>query len=762
MAYSFVTARRQPLLPAKNHVTVQRDGNVGEAGEIQGDGNVGQCKAEAVQYWKLNAMRTNFFDELSIFSASSDFLRFVLWTLLGFLLDIGISKLGKDNNIWYALRSIELIFEVLFALFAFTYKIWPFLEICVGAGCSLLVQDLLISRHWRSCEDESFRIAYVCIQMFAAVLGPVAACNFVLTSLALDRTFGIRSATGFESYMDWFEPPYFLKFNIIPKKSQEEAPLCGVFQETCRSWKSWRERRRPEKGSDCSQIAGFQKLRLEDVCDCQESENSTSESDRESSREEDPESRWSCLDGPKRCARKVFCPKKEKKTDAPSTWNGALIYCERGQHHEFTGHEAEIDKDDWDTLVSHHHDGSKPLLYFKYGDRKEEPALLYLNSPNCLSDDCTHCTDRLCSPFVLLLVALLLVLTIVPTMFAWRSNTLMDIWSNGALFFLIVPDFTATLLKNETHELSNTFSNETLKRAHDIVDDSLVKGKICLFSGNEQHAFSARLAISASSFYLVACIAIILAYCVHLSTAAKSLHALNDLLDLHLCEGKHCHAMLLYKLHHIRQSISNKRCLECLALRSLPNSLAQDDSFCWWFETRAALFGDILFNLEKRKPILHIFVIAEMVLIVLTTFTALFHSNHLLTCFTSIFGIGMGGVALLFFIFGSRVNSELAAGAEKAGTVAKMIESGQSCIELGDEEKASPSASPKSRASPQGSPLRSPMDKSLHYEAQYPAKLRFFGYAFSMDGVYLYAGPFLSMLGSIGFAWIKPAFKDLL
>lgn len=219
---------------------------------------------------------------------------------------------------------------------------------------------------------------------------------------------------------------------------------------------------------------------------------------------------------------------------------------------------------------------------------------------------------------------------------------------------------------------------------------------------------------------------------------------------------------LRYKLHHIRQSISNKRCLECLALRSLPNSLARDDSLCWWLETRAALFGDILFNLEKRKPILHSFVIAEVVLIVLTTFTALFHSNHLLTCFTSIFGIGLGGVALLFFIFGNRVNSALAAGAEKARTVAKMIESGQSCIELGDEEKASPNASSKSRASPQGSPLRNPMEKSLHYEAQYPAKLRFFGYAFSMDGVYLYAGPFLSMLGSIGFAWIKPALKDLL
>ena len=227
----------------------------------------------------------------------------------------------------------------------------------------------------------------------------------------------------------------------------------------------------------------------------------------------------------------------------------ALIYCERGQHHEFEGHQAEIDKDKWDTLVSHYKDGSKPLLYFKYGDptnkEEPEPALLYLNSPNRLSDDCTDCTDRLCSPFVLLLVALLLGLTIVPTMFALPRNALMDIWSNGALFFLIVPDFTATLLKNETHALSHTFSNETLKRAHDIVDDSLVKGKNCLFSGNEQHAFSARLAISASSFYLVACIAVILAYCVHLSTAAKSLNALNDLLDLHLCEGKSCHAMLL-------------------------------------------------------------------------------------------------------------------------------------------------------------------------------------------------------------------------
>ena len=56
------------------------------------------------------------------------------------------------------------------------------------------------------------------------------------------------------------------------------------------------------------------------------------------------------------------------------------------------------------------------------------------------------------------------------------------------------------------------------------------------------------------------------------------------------------------------------------------------------------------------------------------------------------------------------------------------------------------------------------MEKSLHYEllVQYPAELRFFGYAFSMDGVYLYAGPFLSMLVSIGFAWIKPAFENLL
>ena len=254
MASSFVTARKQPLLPAKNHAAVQCDGNVG------------QCKAEAVQYWKLNAMRTNFFDELSISSASSDFLRFVLWMLLGFLLDIVISHLGKDNHIWYALRSIELIFEVLFALFSFTYKIWPLFEICVGAGCSLLVQDLLIGRQWRSCADESFRIAYVCIQMFAAVLGPIAACNFVLTSLALDRTFGIRSVTGFKSYMDWFEPPYFLQFNIMPKKSQGEVPLCEVFRETCRSWKSWRERRRPEKESYCSQIAGFQELRLEDLC----------------------------------------------------------------------------------------------------------------------------------------------------------------------------------------------------------------------------------------------------------------------------------------------------------------------------------------------------------------------------------------------------------------------------------------------------------------------------------------------------------------
>ena len=129
-----------------------------------------------------------------------------------------------------------------------------------------------------------------------------------------------------------------------------------------------------------------------------------------------------------------------------------------------------------------------------------------------------------------------------------------------------------------------------------------------------------------------------------------------------------------YKLHGIRQGISNKRFLTIFASSAYPaffqaqlaNHAPARMSLFWWFATRAAVHEDICFNIEKRKPMVVFCFLAEAWLITLTLAAIVIHGkDYVILCYAVAYGIMLGFATVVFLYMGSEVNALLTEGTQR-------------------------------------------------------------------------------------------------
>ncbi|CAE7424207.1 unnamed protein product [Symbiodinium natans] len=199
-----------------------------------------------------------------------------------------------------------------------------------------------------------------------------------------------------------------------------------------------------------------------------------------------------------------------------------------------------------------------------------------------------------------------------------------------------------------------------------------------------------------------------------------------------------------YRLHYIRGRITNKRCLEFIAGRALPDRLEPDASLSWWFETRAAVFADINFNFEKRKPILALCLLAELMLILLTVLASAFRENDFVVmCYAASYGFGLGFITLLFMYLGSKVNAQLEIGLQKVDKFVDVVEPGGR----------------------QGTPLparQETLRQLREYAEEYPLQLKFMGFPFTVSFLSVFAAPLTTFGATVGFWMLQHTLKPFM
>ncbi|CAK9102028.1 Soluble pyridine nucleotide transhydrogenase (STH) (NAD(P)(+) transhydrogenase [B-specific]) [Durusdinium trenchii] len=229
----------------------------------------------------------------------------------------------------------------------------------------------------------------------------------------------------------------------------------------------------------------------------------------------------------------------------------------------------------------------------------------------------------------------------------------------AAIVFLLLPELVDDFLPNATTSPSKSHLYDG--KLDTEIKVTFNQGWTCV-SGADQSGKDYMIEFSAlwAATFILACCTISLIYgCYYLHNASDFLGMLNDLLWRRA--GANYRTWRLRKLHSIRSSVENKRFLEFLAQGSLPGlTIEDDDELQWWVDTRAALFEDIRFNLEKRKPILGLCLLAELMLIVVTILSLLLHENDFaLTCYAVTYGCALGILTLLCIFLCSQVNEKL-------------------------------------------------------------------------------------------------------
>eukprot|EP00438_Fugacium_kawagutii_P028552 Skav227718 [mRNA] locus=scaffold802:43167:44798:- [translate_table: standard] len=135
-----------------------------------------------------------------------------------------------------------------------------------------------------------------------------------------------------------------------------------------------------------------------------------------------------------------------------------------------------------------------------------------------------------------------------------------------------------------------------------------------------------------------------------------------------------------HKLHKIRESIHNKRCLQHFAPHAFPQELKPDTRLIWYFQTRAAIFADIRFNLQKRNVILLLCFSLSMILSLLALLAVNLRwtaQRSSILCYGFAHGVASALILVLYIVFGSRVNGELDRGIETLQALYFNVEEGQ-------------------------------------------------------------------------------------
>lgn len=153
-------------------------------------------------------------------------------------------------------------------------------------------------------------------------------------------------------------------------------------------------------------------------------------------------------------------------------------------------------------------------------------------------------------------------------------------------------------------------------------------------------------------------------------SAGNRLNQLNDLLLVHqwsIGGLKHRQALMLYKLYHLRASISHLDMRNFYELDTYPDFLLQpvdnpaaSDTFFWWFRTRAAIFADTSWTLMLVSPLLYVGIILVIAIVVGTILLeATGGMVFPLVAYTVIDGTFFGVFMLGFMIYGANVNDAL-------------------------------------------------------------------------------------------------------
>lgn len=381
--------------------------------------------------------------------------------------------------------------------------------------------------------------------------------------------------------------------------------------------------------------------------------------------------------------------------------------------------------------------GYHVLLYLKIGN--ERPLLLHTEGGMCRKslDKCVpRPSQPLCSS-IFLFVALFLVVAV-----ARRSS------GYAAIFFLLVPELLNVILPNgkleakDSHMIDGSIDQNlshafTAGWACVTGQESVVNGtRVQYLKSHHEHwqeqvdfmtEFSA---VWASTFILTICGYMLFYGCFSLYTAGNTLDMLNHLLRPRTDDSSYP-ALRLWKLHTIRSSVENKRFLEILAYQAFPPYNQEGgDIQCmqWWIDTRAAIYEDVRFNFSRRKPILGLCMVAEMLLIAVTVLTFVRHESDFdLTCYAVIYGTFLGALTLLFIFLCSQVNAELKRPQEILEDAANR----------GDSDSESPTA--VDTAVFTGTPEQ--RKDFLDHEKWHPLQLRFCGRTLDLDTVKIYAAP---------------------
>ena len=704
--------------------------------------------------WKLDEDRTHLSDEICSASGFLDVVRFAWWLVLGYLatrfLNNGFEQLDYITLIDW-IQAVCMGLSLGGIMGAIYIRNWWILGLCVGGAMRLIQRDLDAQRDWKSCGIEHLHGTYIWNQKFVQLSGPLAALWFVVTSEALDRiynfkkfAFGEASEEAIWKYLQCIFgrpcqyghfigapniqclPPDKLLVLGVASTSQEEhrdLDFYGLYDfedsdaesEHSESSDFENQMRKERKKLDSQDLP----TTLPGLCEAASSSEDLEESFVAGETAKELEGMQVML---------IYSPDGHHVIDSLS------MLKDEGQWHLRLGvpeHRNQYQK------IAKADDANVPILLFVPSSRKRPPILLSTDASTMQRGNAIF--------FCLLWFVPVLLLGICA---AVRHVSKFSVW------FLVLPDMAEVVLhhKNKTREAHSDTMEQIWHR--------MSSGWSCVHG---RDSIRTEVALFASTFFFVGCQVVLIIACYHLHRTKGSLRALNDLLLFYNQEEPEYHALLLLKLYKIRERISNQRCLRHFASNAFPQYMGSDKSLIWWFQTRAALFADIKFNLEKRNMILLLSMflsLASGLLAATADFSAQDKFSNM--CYAVGHGLISAIILVVYFVLGSLVNVELQSGMEK---LRRLCLEEQKPEDMDTVDTAAPSASSPSVLRSLNdrldagilSPIRSnpkpePEDVCLHllqYSMHRPYELKFLCFTLSTRCVSVAATSLLSIAGGL-------------
>ena len=142
-------------------------------------------KGHAARYWKLDAMRFYFVNEIFSYEALIDVIHFVAWMVVGFALEMFLCSfsppLKRGTEVWSLQWTAYVTMGILMSN-------WWLLGLGIGGVLSFVERDLQGNSNWKDCSNaEYLRNAYYTSQRLAQILCPTQVAWMVVVANALNR-----------------------------------------------------------------------------------------------------------------------------------------------------------------------------------------------------------------------------------------------------------------------------------------------------------------------------------------------------------------------------------------------------------------------------------------------------------------------------------------------------------------------------------------------------------------------------------------------